>query len=949
MRFYLSKYLGLQNLLRLSHLGWPAFVVLVLCLVTVIFPKLGFAAQNDAVDRLASKTLVVAAEPDDVVAHYLFNALAEEFSLKIRYLNFPDYDGLLNAVVNGQADFAANITRTPAREKILDFSPPTNIEFVYLFSKENFSLEHARRIGVPQDTVFAELIRNNFPLIEIEEFDSVAAAVALLESGRVDGIVETVIRLLPMLATGAEAHLLNDSITIKPVSIVATKGQYVEELDLFSQFLHSDMVQKGLIQYVKRYQLDNRQKTLRAKVEKNGISGQVITVKLEDAAPYAKYAEDGSATGITADVVFEACVILDVRCELVSSAGESWESMYQDLIDNKIELLAPLTISPQRKEIFYFSKPHIVVKAVVAKRIGYKPGAYGNIYELVAERVGVVREDFYHTLLNELFPGKQLQLYDDYTALTEALKNKDIDYMVTDRITLNETVIKNKMFSVVEDDAIGSIHRSELAFGFPKTEQGRLLANLFSQALLIVDTEKIISRYTHKPNWQAIVTNEKKIALQTQFMFAFAFILLLVLGFAWLMRKQSHSDSLTKLKNSRALHSNFKRGLSKGQHLLYLDMNKFKEINDNYGHEVGDQVLLKYAGLLRRNAHGKCYRIGGDEFVIIGHSTDEQREHALAELEQFDFTVRGYNTKLVVSASIGVFLPNVADCPLRELLIYTDMAMYQAKRDRLAGAVFIDRVKFQDLQRKLEFSKQTEYAIEQQQLQAEFQPIRGLGENGLAFAVYLCWRSKGSYLDYKALKNHAEISGNLHKLELFAVQQSITLCKDLAEQQCLPEDFKLLISLTKQTLAHFEAFNALLHANPESKRYLVFIIDEREVTDPSLECGLKLLTEQGFQLALGDFGSHYCPLKPLQSDGFAYLKISAPILLEMMNQEKSGGKLLTLLEQLPQQYIVDSVNNEEQLARLESRGRYALQGEAVAVPVSAQALLAELSKKHKLS
>ncbi|MBJ7019231.1 substrate-binding periplasmic protein, partial [Vibrio cholerae] len=99
---------------------------------------------------------------------------------------------------------------------------------------------------------------------------------------------------------------------------------------------------------------------------------------------------DGSVRGISADVVFQACEILLLKCELVSNGQETWESMFDDLQDKSIDILAPITISPQRKKLAYFSESYYRPQAILVKREHYKDDVYSNVSELVAERIGVI-------------------------------------------------------------------------------------------------------------------------------------------------------------------------------------------------------------------------------------------------------------------------------------------------------------------------------------------------------------------------------------------------------------------------------------------------------------------------------------------------------------------------------------------------------------------------------
>ncbi len=121
---------------------------------------------------------------------------------------------------------------------------------------------------------------------------------------------------------------------------------------------------------------------------------QPLTIKFESIFPYVVYKEDGSVEGMTADVVMKSCKILALNCVVISKPDESWESMYAQFIQGEFDLLAPLTISRERRAFSYFPQPHYQPTSVMVKRLGYKPNVYSHVSQLISERIGVVKDDF---------------------------------------------------------------------------------------------------------------------------------------------------------------------------------------------------------------------------------------------------------------------------------------------------------------------------------------------------------------------------------------------------------------------------------------------------------------------------------------------------------------------------------------------------------------------------
>ncbi|MGZ8901777.1 MAG: GGDEF domain-containing protein, partial [Limisphaerales bacterium] len=157
------------------------------------------------------------------------------------------------------------------------------------------------------------------------------------------------------------------------------------------------------------------------------------------------------------------------------------------------------------------------------------------------------------------------------------------------------------------------------------------------------------------------------------------------------------TDHLTGLANRRRFERQLEREVARTLRyghafsLLLLDIDHFKQVNDNYGHEAGDEAIKSLARILQQGTRGidLAARIGGEEFAII--LTETRMKSALEVADRLRLTIKRIQTPAVgpISASFGV-----AECPssaqtARELLAASDAALYQAKRegrDRVAQA-----------------------------------------------------------------------------------------------------------------------------------------------------------------------------------------------------------------------------------------------------------------------
>jgi diguanylate cyclase (GGDEF)-like protein/PAS domain S-box-containing protein len=159
------------------------------------------------------------------------------------------------------------------------------------------------------------------------------------------------------------------------------------------------------------------------------------------------------------------------------------------------------------------------------------------------------------------------------------------------------------------------------------------------------------------------------------------------------LKQHAYFDLLTGLPNRKQLTDQLALNMQKSQqtgHLLaiaYIDLDGFKQINDTYGHAVGDQLLIAVTEQMKKalREHDIIARIGGDEFVALFVDVKKERSlptllvtrllHAVAQTVIID------DKQLKISASIGLtFFPQPHDTPAEKLLLQADQAMYQAKQ-----------------------------------------------------------------------------------------------------------------------------------------------------------------------------------------------------------------------------------------------------------------------------
>ncbi|MCJ2376508.1 GGDEF domain-containing protein [Vibrio sp. ZSDZ34] len=652
-----------------------------------------------------SNTYLVSANERDFLARFIFSTISEHSNINFEYVHYPEFGARLKAVQTGQIDFAANITYTRARSNLFIFSQPTNIEPTYLFSQKGQSFESMNTVGTSMYTAFTDIIQKYYPNKRVIDFNNNDVAYYAIKKGHIDGYIGTFLQLEEFLNAGFKATQINDQVSIPPVSIITNKEENRALLRRFNLIISQETVQKQLREKLDEYISSIAVKHLRQLMHDSDIDGSLpIRILLTQSKPYVFLNDAGNVAGISVDFAKQICALNALKCQFTYHSVQPLSKLTLPENDIEYDVITPVSSS---YKLSHFKrglppvnhKTYVNLEGVIAKRMGYKDQVHKHVSELFSEKVGVIANGIFAKIAEQLLPNKEFIYFSDSENLLNGLRNRTIDYAVTDRVTLNKILYDKKTFDIVEDPYFSDFYTPELQFGFADTQRGRALSQLFSRTLDFVDAESITLSYQPPSNWKEVF--EQKQEQQRSFVVNLLLVLLalVTLLFGFVTNHRANHDALTKLRNRHSLNRIAKQSLGKGNCLIYIDLNEFKHVNDTYGHSVGDQVLKCYAKLLNKVIDGNIYRIGGDEFVVISPINEGSLKFILPKLESFEFVVRQQHVTLQLTASMGVFLSDVSDLTIKDLLVYTDLAMYEAKGDAVTRSVIIDKYKLETIKR----------------------------------------------------------------------------------------------------------------------------------------------------------------------------------------------------------------------------------------------------------
>ncbi|HUY07159.1 MAG TPA: EAL domain-containing protein [Acidimicrobiales bacterium] len=428
------------------------------------------------------------------------------------------------------------------------------------------------------------------------------------------------------------------------------------------------------------------------------------------------------------------------------------------------------------------------------------------------------------------------------------------------------------------------------------------------------------------------------------------------------LQHQAMHDALTGLPNRRYLERYLERALEglslEGEEkigVLFLDLDRFKLINDTLGHAQGDALLVEVARRLQASVRPDdlVTRIGGDEFVVVlGEvvSVESASEFANQIRRTFREPFNVAEVEFVISASIGLAFaqPNqgararVGFNEVEILLREADTAMYQAKdggRDSIA--VYEESMRTSVLER-VELERDLRHAVRRGELQLVFQPIVEMKDHqvlGMEALVRWSHPTFGVLLPSRFI-HLAEETELINELGIWVLNEALRV---LAESRKTPGMEHLTVSvnlsvnqlrdeLLVQRVTHMLAIHGL------SASSLCLELTESEIIrDP--ECAIKTLNalrELGITLAVDDFGTQYSSLSYLQRLPFDVLKIDRsfvePLSEENTVSESLVAAIVVMANALGIRTVVEGVETMDQARRLRAVGCSVAQGYLYARP-----------------
>lgn len=423
----------------------------------------------------------------------------------------------------------------------------------------------------------------------------------------------------------------------------------------------------------------------------------------------------------------------------------------------------------------------------------------------------------------------------------------------------------------------------------------------------------------------------------------------------------AHYDTLTMLPNRALLNQRLEHAIQTASRqqqkiaVLFLDLDHFKNINDSYGHSIGDEVLITAGNVMRDcvREQDTLARVGGDEFVFLLENISDSLESCrvaekiLSELSQ---TPPIDGTNATISASIGISIyPNDATT-VDELLRNADTAMYQAKKNGRNNYSYYEPALTYEIQQQLEIEAELRHALVSDQFELYFQPIFDAIDNKIVAAEALIrWNhpEKGQIPPGIFIPT-AEKSELIGKIGIWVLNHACSQGTEWLKEGVELERISVNLSMRQLTSGCCEQINTILNETDFPANKL-----ELEITESLLmEKGdiaiseLAQLQALGISIALDDFGTGYSSLHQIRTLPINKLKIDRSFIMELPdNQEDAilAKMIISMGKSLSLKVVAEGVETKEQQQFLLDEGCDLLQGYLFGKPMPASDLQLLLS------
>lgn len=412
------------------------------------------------------------------------------------------------------------------------------------------------------------------------------------------------------------------------------------------------------------------------------------------------------------------------------------------------------------------------------------------------------------------------------------------------------------------------------------------------------------------------------------------------------LRHQAYHDGLTGLPNRANLLEAVEQELAHGTGsaaVLYLDLDRFKTVNDTWGHGAGDELLIEFArrlaGAIR--AQDLAARIGGDEFAVLVREADAEAAITAARrmLDEVDGTYALSCGDVACHVSVGIAVGAPGITSGEDIIRNADIAMYSVKRSERAYTLYEANL-HEKLRAQRQLALDLEVALERREIVVHYQPVVRLSDGEIeGFEVLARWpHPTRGFLSAADFLPAAEEAGLTVELGRLVLHQALEAARRW------PERLTIWLNLAAAELANERLVETLAEAlkgyGIEPSRLVIEVTESGVIqgSDGAL-VAMRRLRELGVGLTIDDFGTGYSSLSRLAEFPIESLKIPKPFVDKLLGEDADEAfvdAILRLADSLGLSAVAEGIEHRAQADRLRQLGCRLGQGYLFGRPAPAE-------------
>lgn len=642
--------------------------------------------------------------------HELLNILSQRTGLVFEK-EYAKWTTIYTAFKNKEVDVITSISHKKYREPFTTFTSSYYDIPIMIFVRDDFgeylgikSLE-GKKVGVLKDVFYIKELQkiDNINLVYYDTYEELTKDLVF---GKIDALMQNLTNINYLIKKNLYSNLKLASELILP----NTKKEDLRLGVIPEKPILSSILQKGLNSITKKEKealvnkwIGSIKEYKGGHIELNKDERAYLNTKTikycinPDGLPFEGLNEKNEHSGISSDYYSLFENILSAKFELVRT--ENWNQSITFIKEKKCDMLALGMETYERKKYLNFTSNYLNVPLVVATKVDVP--FINHILDLEGEKVGIIKGDAFVKILRQKYPSLDLVEVEDINEGLDKVKSGKL-FGFIDTLASIGYEFQHKYFGELK--IAGKINETlELSMAVVKEDE--VLLNILQKAINSMTNDmhrEIFSKWIP-------IKYEKGVNYELVWKIAIGSLIVILLVVYWNrkiiktnrlleeaqkdieeknkeLEKLATTDKLTNLYNRRKIEELLEFEINRSERfnhnfgLAIVDIDKFKEVNDTYGHQVGDKVLKELANILNTNRRKTDFvgRYGGEEFVIICPESDVQGVIKL--METFKEKICNYKFSKVENktASFGVTMSQRGDT-IESILKRADDALYKAK------------------------------------------------------------------------------------------------------------------------------------------------------------------------------------------------------------------------------------------------------------------------------